>query len=248
MHTRVTSTCGQLGEYSRDDDNGDEQVSNITNEVNRCPSKSNEWNGDEHEVWAATFYEVNHTNIQLLDSILESAEFIFTEHCFLVHLTPDASSIDVNTSSGVGKLSDIGGVSCDSNKIQDAQPNVIHDHEQERNDDMTYKHMSHESIINGRAINGSISFKRAVTTAMEQFATCRHEAADDLSWPCLECECDFYKAMVEIQSQNVIPSRFVGELSRCEHENTELLRPACLGFANALSASLDVSQQYTDNL
>lgn len=54
--------------------------------------------------------------------------------------------------------------------------------------------------------------------------------------------------MVEIKSQNVILSRFVGELSIYGDENIELLRPTCLGLAKALSESLDVSQQHTNNL
>lgn len=70
---------------------------------------------------------------------------------------------------------------------------MIHYHEQDSDDDMTDKHMSNESIINGGEINRNTYLQRAVETAMEQFATCRNEGVDDLSWACPWCECDLYK-------------------------------------------------------
>lgn len=43
----------------------------------------------EEEVCAVTLHDVNHTNLELLESILELADFIMTENCCLVNLTPE---------------------------------------------------------------------------------------------------------------------------------------------------------------
>lgn len=76
---------GRLGDCSSEDD-GPEELANI-----KTADKIHfrEQNEDGNEVWKAALRNVKHKNLQLFDFMLKSVDFILTEHCCLVHLTPE---------------------------------------------------------------------------------------------------------------------------------------------------------------
>lgn len=54
--------------------------------------------------------------------------------------------------------------------------------------------------------------------------------------------------LLKYNQKNVFISRFIGEMSRCGQVNIALLEPACMVWASALNAIIDVAQDYTDNV
>lgn len=76
----------EWGECSGEDD--EENVENMET-GDRGHLSRNGGGGEEGEVCAATIHDVNHTSLQLFDSIMELANFLLTAHCCLMHLSPD---------------------------------------------------------------------------------------------------------------------------------------------------------------
>lgn len=199
---RLPERLDDWGECSSYDEEGDdEQVTEFIDHNDRPVGNgrtSLSRNGEEHEIWAATVRDISHTNLQLLDSILESAYFMLTEHLCLVHLTPEVN--DMNLSA-----------------LECQVPS---------NENVAEKNIVGNSVINSHAICRSIQMHREVAVSMGEFANCTHDAAQELTWPCPYCECTFYRARVEIKSHNVVLSRFLAEMTRYGPCNCELMRDA----------------------
>lgn len=85
------------GECSNDEEEEDVEIK----ETGVCGDLSmNGGDGEEIEVYVATLHDVHHTNLHLSDSLLELADFILPENCFLVNLSPDVTLKDVDESHG----------------------------------------------------------------------------------------------------------------------------------------------------
>lgn len=219
-----------MGDCSSDDGGDEDDDIRLSDDVRSCMTSGN--NG--RELWAATINDVNNSNLQLLDSILELVDFILTEHCSLIHLMPDdtAAPGHVMADEMIGQIRNDGNVS-----------DRICSHRSEKCDGS-----GGGGIINRESMMKSISRHLVVAYAMKAFPRCNHVGTELVCWPCLRCEFDLYKELSEIEQRNVILARFSSEMSRYGHANNDLLWGACSGLAGAMKDSLHVAEDYVLNL